>query len=109
MNKTTNPCFSNGSEAAMWIDRNCDRCVKSARLKVNNVSHISEYTKSRCKIWDEIGEQWLGYGNEPVSLRTYDATQRLDCPYRQEHWPKRKKIMKKDKNQLELGLWTKEK
>lgn len=102
--KTSRPCFSSGSEAEWWIDRNCDRCVKSARLKVNNVSHISEYTKSRCKIWDEIGEQWLGYGNEPVSLRTYDATQRLDCPYRQEHWPKRKKIMKKDKNQLELGL-----
>lgn len=89
--KTTRPCFSCGTEAALWTERNCDRCIKSARLKANNRRIGSEYTLSRCKIFDEIGEQWMGYGNEPVSIKTYDATQRMDCPYRKEHYAKHKK------------------
>ena len=100
MKKTTcRPCFSCGSEAAWWTEKNCERCIKSSRLKADK----SGYTQSRCKIFDEIGEQWLGYGNEPVSLRTYDATQRTVCPYLQ---TKRKqyKRFKEDKNQLNLEL-----
>jgi hypothetical protein len=87
--KTSCPCFSCGSEAAWWTERNCDRCVKSSRLKANSES---EYTKSRCKIFDEIFEQWMGYGNEPVSLRTFNATLKADCPFRQEHYKPRKRI-----------------
>lgn len=98
MNKTTKPCFSNGSEAGWWMDRNCDYCIKASRLKDNGV----DYTKSRCKIQDEILTQWMGRGDELISQRTYDVTQKADCPYRKEHYPKRNK--KKDKNQLELEL-----
>lgn len=98
MSKTTKPCFPNGSEAGWWMDRNCDNCIKASRLKDNGV----DYTKSRCKIQDEILTQWMGRGDELISQRTYDVTQKADCPYRQEHYPKRNK--KKDKNQLELGL-----
>lgn len=50
----------------------------------------------------EILTQWMGRGNELISQRTYDVTQKADCPYRKEHYPKRNK--KKDKNQLELEL-----
>lgn len=98
--KTSRPCFSSGSEAGWWMDRNCDYCIKASRLKDNGV----DYTKSRCKIQDEIFTQWMGRGDELISQRTYDVTQKADCPYRQEHWPKRKRTIKKDKNQLELGL-----
>lgn len=98
--KTSRPCFSSGSEAGWWMDRNCDYCIKASRLKDNGV----DYTKSRCKIQDEILTQWMGRGNELISQRTYDVTQKADCPYRQEQWPKRKRTIKKDKNQLELGL-----
>ena len=86
---TSIPCFSSGTEAALWIERNCDRCYKSSRIKKNN-----DYTKSRCRIFDEIFIQWMGYGNELVSQRTYDTTQRLYCPYRKSNWPKKKKILK---------------
>ena len=98
MATTTRPCFSNGSEAEWWMDRNCDHCIKAWRLKSNGI----DYTKSRCKIQDEILTQWMGYGDEPINQRTYDVTQKADCPNKMEHYQKRKP--KKYKNQLELGL-----
>ena len=99
MATTTRPCFSNGSEAEWWMDRNCDHCIKAWRLKSNGI----DYTKSRCKIQDEILTQWMGRGDESINQRTYDVTHKADCPYKMEHYPKRKHN-KKDKKQLELGL-----
>ena len=98
MATTTRPCFSNGSEAEWWMDRNCDHCIKAWRLKSNGI----DYTKSRCKIQDEILTQWMGRGDEPINQRTYDVTQKADCPNKMEHYQKRKP--KKYKNQLELEL-----
>ena len=92
--KTARPCFNCGSEAAWWMERNCDKCIKSSRPKLDN---LSEYTRSRCRIFDEIGTQWMGYGNETVSLRTYDATQKVNCPYKKEHYQKQRK-KNKDKS-----------
>lgn len=72
-----------------------------------NILHIDKQNGSSY-IWYEcdsdmpIVKLGLGYGNEPVSLRTYDATQRTDCPYRQ---TERKRYRpKEDKNQLKLEL-----
>ena len=87
MKKVSIPCFSNGTEYAMWTERNCDRCYKSPKITRDE----KDYTKSRCRIFDELDVQLLGYGNEPVSKRTYKVTQMLDCPYRQEHYPRSKR------------------
>lgn len=87
---TCRPCFSCGSDEGWWIGENCDNCIKSSRVKKGN-KYFDDYTKSRCRIFDEIMEQWAGYGNEPVSLRTFHATQRAKCPYIVTEYPKRKR------------------
>ena len=80
------PCFSNGSEAQSWFDINCDIRVKSSRLKKNEV----DYTKSRCRIFDDILRQWMGYGNEEIYVRSYEVTKKIHCPYKQTKWKNRK-------------------
>jgi len=95
--KISIPCFSNGTEFALWMERNCDRCYKSPKTHTDQHDSLEYITKSRCAIWDEIGHQCFGSGDDPVSERTYNATQSLDCPYRKENWPKRNKV-KKDKS-----------
>ena len=87
MKKVSIPCFSNGTEYAVWTERNCDRCYKSPKMKNDG----EYYTKSRCRIFDELDVQLLGYGNEPVSERTYNVTHMRKCPYRKEHFPRSKR------------------
>lgn len=93
--KTCRPCFSCGREAEWWLETNCDRCVKSSHLKIGT---NDEYTKSRCSIYDDIMTQYMGYGNEPIASRSYDATQGRTCPYIRTEWPPTKKRGKKDKS-----------
>ena len=81
MQKTSRPCFSNGSEAEWWIDRNCERCIKFPK----------EGTNFRCAVARDLFEQYMGYGNETISLRSWEATQGNRCPYIKTEWPKRKK------------------
>ena len=90
-NKTCRPCFSCGSEAGCWIGENCDNCIKSSHIKKSHDHTFDDYTKSRCRIYDEIMTQWMGNGNEPVSLKTYHATQKMKCPYIVTEYPKRKR------------------
>lgn len=77
--------FSNGTEFMVWIDRNCDRCVKASHLRETKAG--GEYTKFRCAMQKEI------LLDEYVSKRTYDICQKRDRPYRKET---RKKYPKKD-------------
>lgn len=87
------PCFSNGTEMEHWMSANCDKCYKSSRYKIET----GDYTKSRCSIFDQVMTQYMGLGNEPVSERTYNTTQSYICPYRKEHWTRRKR-QKTDKD-----------
>lgn len=61
----------------IWTSRNCDRCWKASRLKDDG-----DYTVFRCKVDEEITSQLMG--DMEISERTYNITQMLDCPYRQE-------------------------
>lgn len=87
MKKISKPCFSNGTEAEFWLACNCDRCVKASRLINNN----GDYTKCRCAVQRDIITQMMGYGNEEINERSYEATQKVICPYKQEHHKPRKK------------------
>ena len=86
------PCFSNGTEFMWWLGRNCDHCTKSP--KYHNDKDGEWYSKSRCKIRDEIDMQAVGNGDEAVSYRTFEATHKTDCPFIQKDWPKRKRTKK---------------
>lgn len=94
--KTNRPCFSCGSDAGWWIGENCDNCIKSSHIKKGS-KYFDDYTKSRCRIFDDIMTQWIGYGNEQISLKSYNATQRMKCPYIVSEYQKRKR-KKSDKS-----------
>lgn len=94
MGNINKPCFSNGTEYDDWLSRNCCRCIKSPKEHWDE-DGMTWFSKSRCKIYDEIQNQCFGYGNEPVSENTHNAAKLLDCPYRKEHWDKK---VKKDKD-----------
>ena len=85
MEKTNRPCFSNGTEVEWWFERNCERCIKFPK----------EGTSFRCAVARDLFEQYMGYGNETISSRSWEATQGNRCPYIKTEWPKRKK---KDKD-----------
>lgn len=72
--------FSNGEDYRWWTARNCDRCVKSMRLK----DGCEEWTKCRCAIFRDIDLRMVS--NRPIAQRTIDVCSKNDCPYRQEKW-----------------------
>lgn len=80
--------FSNGTEFDIWNERNCERCVKASRYKGETIAG-EEYTKGRCAIQRDIFTRM--YSNEPISQRTINICRMSDCPYRQEHYPKKRK------------------
>lgn len=71
MKKTNKPLFSNGTEWTMWIGHNCERCVKNSSI---------EAMTFRCSIQRDIIFQAAGVLEE-VNIRSYEATQRNNCPY----------------------------
>lgn len=85
MQKTNRPCFSNGSSAEWWIEHNCECCIKFPK----------EGTNFRCAVARDIFKQYMGYGNDTISLRSWEATQGADCPNIKTKWSKKKK---KDKD-----------
>lgn len=89
--KTSRPCFSNGSEMEWWLERNCDRCIK----------YPKEGTNVRCAVARDIITQYMGYGNEHISQRSWEATHKERCPYIK---TKRSKKKKKD-NDKSLTLF----
>ena len=95
MDKKRLPLFSNGTEAEMWIERNCERCVKGVFYNEKKGT-IPPY---RCAIQKHIDEAWIGdgRGNE----RDYEATRSYNCPHIKTEWAKRKN----QKNELTLNLF----
>ena len=88
MKKVNRDPFGSGTEHYIWANRNCDRCVKASKYKCETIAG-EEYTKGRCAIQRDIFTRM--YSNEPISQRTIDVCSMSDCPYRQEHYPKKRK------------------
>ena len=59
---TTKSCFSCGSMAGDWIEKNCSACKRDSK---NN---------------NDLFKQWLGHGNEEIRLSSWLATQQVYCP-----------------------------
>lgn len=96
MKTTLKSMFSNGTEFTSWQFRNCDKCVKASVYKEKK----DVYTNYKCTIQRDIDGQVIGL--QEVPLRSYNATQLADCPYRQTERKARKKRV--IKNQLNLEL-----
>lgn len=96
MKKIDRDPFSNGTEYAMWEDENCCVCIKDSHLKEDGKT----YTKIRCAVQRDIFMRMMS--SEPIAQRSYDACQQRICPYRKTEWPKRKKKVKTNPNQLTM-------
>ena len=86
--------FSNGTEFAIWNDRNCEDCIKASRYKGESIAG-DEYTQCRCAIQRDIFTRMAS--NEPISQRTIDVCKMRDCPYKKEHYKKYEKHKKEPK------------
>lgn len=87
MEKVNQDPFSNGEEHRWWSARNCDKCIKQ--------SHYSERFEKfivRCAVCRDIEIRMIS--DEPIAQRTIDICRKNDCPFRKEHWPKRKRKSK---------------
>jgi len=82
--------FSNGTEAMMWMNRNCERCWKYNPEK--------ELGKSICKIEEQVSIGFIDSGDS-MTERTKKIIEKADCPYRQETRPVYKK---RDKEPMTL-------
>ncbi len=95
MKTTTQLCFSNGTDFMRWQDRNCCRCVKAVFYNEKK----DFYPHYRCTVQGQIEGQAAGIYE--ISMRTYEAAKKVDCPYIQ---TERKKYKKNIENQGELKL-----
>lgn len=75
MKTTTENMFSNSTEHAQWVSRNCDRCIKQSRYN----EKTDECGQFRCSIDRDISAQAAGLSE--VSIRSYQAVRYPDCPY----------------------------
>ena len=91
MKKIDRDPFSNGTEFMRWEERNCDRCIKNSHIKDNEI----DYTVIKCSVQRDIIIRM--FSNVPIPLRSYEACQQLDCPYRKEKWPKKARYTQKEK------------
>ena len=88
MGKVDQDPFSSGQECRYWKARNCDKCIKRGHLTADNSKYIL-----RCAIYRDIEVRMMS--NEPISQRTIDICSKNDCPFRKEHYPKRKRKVNK--------------
>ena len=96
MDKKQFVLFSNGTEAEMWMERNCERCIKGVFYN----EKTDRYPKYRCAIQKHIEEAWVGDGRGDE--RTYNAVSHAVCPHIKTEWQKRKKTRKE---KLTLNLF----
>ena len=98
MKRTSEPAFSNGTEHIMFLERNCEKCVKYSHYN----EKTDQYTQYRCAIQRDIDmQQALG---QPISERTLKICDDfimhgILCPNLLTH---RKKYASRPKNQLSL-------
>lgn len=88
--------FSNGTEYMLWVERNCDRCVKAV-FPNEKTDKIPKY---RCAVQRNIDMALFadGCGDK----RTHDAVRYSVCPYLQTERKTYKRKEKIDENQLNL-------
>ena len=79
---TSDPMFSNGTEAMIWIGNNCDKCWKQSRYNKEKDRWIND----RCSIDRDIQAQMAGL---EINERTYYfVKENFNCPNRQLEKPK---------------------
>lgn len=88
--------FSNGTEFEIWMDMNCDRCVKASRYN----EKTDTYTKFRCSVNREIIESYVSDGK--ASKRTCDICKKMNCPNIQTEYKKYKKRSNNQSKQTTL-------
>lgn len=89
MEKVNKDPFSNGEDFRWWSSRNCDKCIKSPKMVIDD---LVAYTKCRCAIYRDIELRMCS--DEPIAQRTIDICKQNDCPFRKEHWNKHKRKSK---------------
>lgn len=100
MKKIDKDPFSNGTEHMRFEECNCDKCIKDSHYN----EKTENYTKYKCKVQQEIHNRM--FSKEPIRKLTVYICDNFTlygslCPFLE---TKRKKYVKKLKNQLELGL-----
>ena len=74
---TSDPMFSNGTEAMLWIENNCDKCWKQSRYDEERDRWINQ----RCSIVRDIQAQMAGL---EINKRSYlFVKENFNCPNRQ--------------------------
>lgn len=74
---TSDPMFSNGTEAMLWIENNCDKCWKQSRYDEERDRWINQI----CSIERDIQAQMAGL---EISERSYlFVKENFNCPNRQ--------------------------
>lgn len=81
--------FTSGTEYDMWEARNCNRCWKSSHIKRGSDPNFPDWTPITCAIQRDIFTRMVT-DEQPISQRSYDICQMLDCPLRQETRPRKK-------------------
>ena len=74
---TSDPMFSNGTEAMIWIGNNCDKCWKQSRYNKEKDRWIND----RCSIDRDIQAQMAGIEINERSY--YFVKENFNCPNRQ--------------------------
>ena len=92
---TSEPMFSNGTDAMIWIGNNCDKCWKQSRYSEEKDRWIND----RCSIDRDIQAQMAGL---EINERSYlFVTNNSICPNRQFEKPTvHKKRTPKGQNDL---------
>lgn len=75
MKKTTEPCFSNGTEFMVWQDENCCQCKKAVWYN----EKLDRYPQYRCAVQKQIEGQAVGI--DEINQRTYNAAHQRRCPF----------------------------
>lgn len=96
MKSTQKPLFCNGTEYMNWTGKNCAVCIKSRSVRPSKrpQSALDEDAPNyKCSIERDI--DWQMIGNDEVKQRSYDATRKADCPFKQteyKRYPRRRKV-----------------
>ena len=92
---TSEPMFSNGTEAMTWIENNCNNCWKQSRYSEKQ----DKWVNQKCSIERDIQAQMAGL---EINERSYlFVTSNSICPNRQFERPRvHKKRIKKGQSYL---------
>lgn len=87
------PTFSNGTEFTVWMEANCDRCIKAERPVIKHKMVVGYANKGRCRVNEEIIESMVTDG---VSKRVNKIINSPICPFIKTEWPNRQRRNKEE-------------